>query len=296
MYQRRISLGSGPLTEAVKMLIIANVAVFILQSLSGMIVPGIMEKYFGISHDGLITEMRIWQLFTYMFLHGGLLHLLFNLFALWMFGGDLERLWGKQRFIRYYLFSGLGAGFFIGIMNAYMNTKGPYFSLIPTLGASGAIYALLLAYGMTWPNREVYLYFAIPVKMKYLIIGYGLLEFYGTIGSISGNAGGISHIGHLGGLATGFLLIMYYRKNHSSGGSFYVVQGKKTSLFSRLKQKYQNSKQKDLWNNRILAKEIIDRTLDKVSKNGINSLTDKERADLEWARKNYHIHGNDTIH
>jgi membrane associated rhomboid family serine protease len=146
-----------------------------------------------------------------MFLHGGWFHIFFNLLALWMFGGDLESIWGKRKFLQYYIFSGIGAGLFIALMNYYVALSGGEFSV--TIGASGAIYSLLLAYGLTWPNREVLLYFLFPIKIKYLLIAFGLMEFFGTLSTAGGSVWNISHIGHLGVYWQAFYYINFFKRN-----------------------------------------------------------------------------------
>ncbi|RPI92250.1 MAG: rhomboid family intramembrane serine protease [Spirochaetales bacterium] len=162
----------GPITPVVKNLLIINAVVFLFQQFAAMLAPGMLENLFGLNHQGLVHDFRFWQIASYMFLHGGWLHILFNLLGLWMFAGDLETHWGSRLFLRYYLFCGVGAGMFIAAMNYFVVVKygtNPFAPYAPTtLGASGAIYGILLAYGLTWPNREVLLYFLIPVKMKYL--------------------------------------------------------------------------------------------------------------------------------
>jgi membrane associated rhomboid family serine protease len=141
----------------------------------------------------------IWQPFTYMFMHGSFMHLLTNMFMLWMFGNTMENIWGTRRFIIYYLLCGLGAGLItIFIPGAH------------TVGASGAVYGLLLAFGMTFPNEYIYLYFLMPIKAKWMIIGMVALElFEGVFLTYDG----IAHFAHLGGMLVGLLLILYWRRH-----------------------------------------------------------------------------------
>lgn len=277
----RISFG-GPLTPMVRRLMIINGAVFLVQFISGLTGCGdsSVMNTFGLSHAGLVQNHRIWQLFTYMFIHGGFLHILFNLFALWMFAGELEKMWGSRRFLKYYLSCGVGAGLFIALMNWYVfRTTG--FSHSVTIGASGAIYGILLAYGMTWPDRKVLLYFLFPVKMKYLVIIFGLLEFFGTF---SDQGTGISHVGHLGGLISGFLILFLYRYRHGS-------ISRKFDPFRKLRL----AKKKREIQERIKAKQTIDRLLGKISSEGFSSLSGKERQELEKARKIFYA-GDETVH
>lgn len=282
----------GPLTPAVKTLMIANGAVFLIQQLAGLFWPNAVEGFFGLHYAGLIEEFKLWQVFTYMFLHGGWFHILFNLLALWMFAGDLELRWGRGLFLRYYLFSGIGAGIFITVMNFFLYTR--YQADPVTIGASGAIYALLLAYGLTWPNREVLLYFLFPIKMKYLVLAFGLMEFFGSLSTASGAGGNISHIGHLGGLFSGFLFLMYQRKNIAASSP--SRQKKEEGPLSRLFKTLRLRKKRREINRRIEAKKIIDGLLEKIARDGMSSLTAQERRDLEWARKRYYPDDSETIH
>ena len=286
MYQRNVSIRiGGPMTPGVKFLMIINGIIFLIQQITGLISPNMLEYYFGISHNGFINNLMIWQPFTYMFLHGGWMHIFFNLLGLWMFAGDIEMVWGKKKFLRYYILSGLGAGFFIALMNyvAFIN----YGTSVVTIGASGAIYAVLLAYAMLWPEREVLLYFLFPVKIKYLVIGFGLLEFFGTLSSTAGAGGNISHIGHLGGIISGFILIKFMRKSSDYSSP---------SFLSSFIKKKRVSKKKKIIDSRIEAKKIIDELLAKIAKNGMNSLTPEEKKKLEWARKNYYPSSQDIMH
>ncbi len=286
MLRQQIRFG-GPLTPVVKKLMIVNGVIFLLQTIASLFWPGRVEHFFGLSHQGLVMEFKLWQPFTYMFLHGGFLHILFNLFSLWMFSGELEERWGSARFLRFYLAGGVGAGVCIAAMNQYIYSA--YNASPVTLGASGAVYAILLAYGLTWPNREVLLYFLFPVKMKYLLLFFGIFEFFGTL-SGAGGGSNISHIGHLGGLITGFVILMRMRRTggKSSSGAGGLLSG-------LLKKKRLERKQKDI-ERRIEAKRVIDTLLDKIARNGMSSLTAEEKKRLEWARRNYYPGNDETIH
>jgi membrane associated rhomboid family serine protease len=289
-----IRLG-GPITPAVKFLIIANVVVFLIQQI-GLYIPfgenttvsDFIFSLFGLSHKGLILNHRIWQLFTYMFLHFGWMHIIFNLLGLWMFAGDLENLWGTARFVRYYIITGIGAGLCIALLNAYMalSQHFPLSSVSVTVGASGAIFALFLAYGMTWPNREVLLFFVLPIKIKYVLIFFGVFSFFATMDSLRDNTNSISHIAHLGGILFGFVILQIWsrRKAHKIG------------LLSKLIKRHHLNRKKKVIDSRIKAKEMIDDLLEKIAREGISSLTDKEKKDLEWARKNYYPPDEETIH
>ena len=189
-------LFGGPAARTVKLIIILNAAVWVLQLLGRAADVNFIELYFGLRPWYITHEWMIWQFGTYMFLHAGFFHIFINMFTLYMFGNDLERYWGSKRFLTYYLVTGIGAGlcsYLVGIN-----------SLTITIGASGAIYGLLLAYGMLYPNRLVYLYFLFPVKVKWLVIFMGALAFFS---SISGNSPGVANVAHLGGLLVGYVYL-----------------------------------------------------------------------------------------
>ncbi len=192
-YRYRFSFGYG-LTPAVKNLMIAMGMVFVLQ----MFVSGWFELYFGLVPVLVWRKYFLWQLFTYIFLHGGFSHILFNLLALWMFGGELENYWGSKKFLFYFFFCGVGAGICTVIFSHYQ--------FVPTIGASGAIYGLLLAFGWLFPNRLIYIYFLFPIPAKYFVIIFGLIEFFS---SMEGSGGGVAHLTHLGGLLFGLVYMAY---------------------------------------------------------------------------------------
>lgn len=144
-------------------------------------------------------RFQLWQPITYMFMHANFSHLFFNMFALWMFGYVLENYWGSRRFLFYYFICGIGA--------AACNLLVPGWHF--TVGASGAVYGILLAFGMMFPNERIYLYFIMPIKAKWFVIGYAVLELMEGLTM----ADGIAHFAHLGGMLFGLLLILYWRKH-----------------------------------------------------------------------------------
>ncbi len=282
----------GPMTPVVKRLLIINGLLFIVQQVSGIFYPGLIEQFFGLHHQGFAQELKLWQIVTYMFLHGGWFHVIFNLLGLWMFAGELEQEWGGSFFIRYYLLCGIGAGVFISVMNYYIYHS---YHLNPvTLGASGAIYGILLAYGWIWPNRQVLLYFVIPIKVKYLVIIFGLIEFFGTLSSATGTGGNISHIGHLGGLISGLLILLVRRI--SPGSSRIRLMDMHDNIIARTIKKRRLLRKKREIEKRIQSKKIIDELLEKIARQGMSSLNKKEKKDLEWARKNYYPDNDEIIH
>ncbi len=189
----RFSFGYG-LPPAIKKLMIIMGAVFLLQTM----VSGSINIYLGLVPVLVWNKFFLWQLGTYIFLHGGISHLLFNLLALWMFGGELENYWGSNKFVRYFLFCGIGAGICTVLLTPY--------KFIPVIGASGAIYGILLAYGWLFPNRLIYIYFLFPLPAKYMVIIFGLIELFS---SMEGTGGGIAHLTHLGGLLFGLIYMGY---------------------------------------------------------------------------------------
>ena len=186
----------GPVTRTIKLLIIVNVAVFALQKVEELGGLNILVPLFGLVPWRITHQFMVWQLGTYMFLHDGIFHIFFNMLILFMFGNDLDRYWGTRRLLRYYLICGIGAG-----VCSWLVSPG---NLTTTIGASGAIYGVLLAYGLLWPNRVVLLYFLIPVKIKWLVIFMGVMSFFS---SVSGDEPGVAHIAHLGGMLVGLFFL-----------------------------------------------------------------------------------------
>ncbi len=187
----------------VKNLLILNGLVFLAQ-----LVPTtdrLLIEWFALWPLGLpdfYPSFWPWQLITYSFLHGGFTHIFFNMFALWMFGVPIERAWGSRRFGVYYFVSVVGAGL---TQLLVVTLSGAVF---PTVGASGGVFGILLAFGMMFPNTPIYLYFLFPIKAKWLVIGYGLLELWAAV---TGTQAGVANFAHLGGMLFGFLLIQYWR-------------------------------------------------------------------------------------
>jgi membrane associated rhomboid family serine protease len=197
-YTASYSFGPGPLSSVMKALIAANVAMFLAVSF----VPAIVI-WLGLSPEDTLLRLRLWQPVTYMFVHGGLLHLLFNMLALWMFGTELERIWGTRYFLKFYAVAGVGAGVLTVL-----------FSLLPfgfadqvygstIVGASGAIYGLLLAYALYFPDRPIYMYLVFPIKAKYFVMIIGAITFYSSLGA----SGGVANATHLGGLLVAYLYL-----------------------------------------------------------------------------------------
>jgi membrane associated rhomboid family serine protease len=193
---RQMMFGPGTVTPAVKFLLIANTAVFAVQTVLGAATDYQLTVYFGLVPPLVLHEFYIWQLFTYQFLHGGLLHILFNMLAVWMFGCDLERRWGSGFFLRYYFITVIGGGI--------LNTLFVPNQMGPSIGASAGVYGILLAYGLIYPNRIIYFYFLFPIKMKHFVWIIGAIALYS---SITASQGGIAHLAHLGGMVFGYVYL-----------------------------------------------------------------------------------------
>jgi membrane associated rhomboid family serine protease len=195
------SFGPGRLTPAIKALIYTNVGVFIAQ----WIFPEI-TRFGGLAPGAVIRSGWIWQLVTYLFLHADPLHLLLNMLTLWMFGVELERLWGTQAFVRYYFVCGVGAGLSTIAVSLlpFEFAFGIYSSI--TVGASGAIYGLLLAYGMIFRDRPILMWFLFPVPARWFVIITGALVLWA---SITDPTGGTAHLAHLGGMLFGYVYLKF---------------------------------------------------------------------------------------
>ena len=295
----------------IKLLLLSNVTIYIIFNLllSGYSVGNvsfdvIITKYFALNplkpvlfnENGQILQLSFypWQLVTYMFLHGGFFHLLLNMLALWMFGAELENTWGQKRFLTYYMLCGVGAGVCNLLIAPLFTTVGP------TVGASGAIYGILVAFGYLFPNRNIYIYGLIPVKAKYLVILYMLIELFSVAG---GSNSGIAHMAHLGGGVIGLIYLLIFYKG--SPMKFFDNKGFKdkfTSYTSSEKRSYtppvysngtktkkeevSDAKYRDIQvtdykkefeTQEKLAQEKIDAILDKLSEGGYQSLSEEEK-------------------
>jgi membrane associated rhomboid family serine protease len=197
-YASSFSFGPGPVSTAIKALIIANVAMFFAQSLIRVLTP-----LLGLQPD-LVVRGWIWQPVTYMFLHDGILHILFNMLFLWMFGTELERMWGTRYFLKFYFVTGIGAGLLTIAFSLLPFDFARQIYASNVIGASGAIYGLLLAYGLYFPERPIYMYMVFPIPAKYFVMIMGAIAFYS---SLSGAGGGVANATHLGGLIIAYFFI-----------------------------------------------------------------------------------------
>ena len=190
-----------PVTQS---LIIANVAVFLLEMAGGMSFLSAFALWPPTSGPSSGPDFQVWQLITYSFLHANITHIFFNMFALYMFGADIERLFGSRFFAAYYFVSVLSAAVCHLVVTSWMGAQ-PY----PTVGASGGVYGVLLAYGLYFPNRQLMLLIPpIPMRARTFVIVYALLEL---VMGVTGTAAGVAHFAHLGGMLGGYLMIRYRR-------------------------------------------------------------------------------------
>jgi membrane associated rhomboid family serine protease len=220
--------GFGTIPPAIKNLLLANIAIFLIQALIApnlndaliWLLPetyykGIRNGYFtafdlilGLVPYLVMTKFFVWQFVSYMFLHGDFWHIFMNMFILWMFGSKLEYTLGTPDFVRYYFLTGIIAGFSILLWN--------FGTPIPTIGASGAVFGILAAYALFFPDDPVYIYFLFPVKAKYIVVFMGILEFMALPAQDN-----ISHIGHLGGMVAGFFYLRHRYRHLGIGQNFF---------------------------------------------------------------------------
>ncbi len=193
------AFGPGPISTALKILIGLNVAVFLLSQF----LPGELIALFGLVPAFVVRRFWVWQLATYMFLHGGLFHILFNMLALWMFGTELERRWGTSFFLKFYFVTGVGAAVLTVLFSLLPFGFARQLWGSPIIGASGAIYGLLLAYALYFPDRPIYMYFVFPIPAKIFVLIMGAIAFYASLSE----GGGVANATHLGGLIVGYLYL-----------------------------------------------------------------------------------------
>ena len=248
-------------TDAIKTLISINFAIFILQSISSSEI--MFFSNFGLVPKLVWSQLKIWQPFTYMFFHGDIWHVLINMFVLWMFGSELERAWGKKNFLRFYFITGVGSG--LGTMLFGLQ------STIPIVGASGAIYGVLLAYGVMFPNRTVYLYGIIPIKSIWFVIGIGVIAFFSSFNNFTN----ISHLTHLFGMIIGYL----YLKRPVHFRSLWF------SVFKKVLEYRIQNQEKEI-SRSVEMERDLNSILDKINREGFKSLTQEEEERLYKNSKN----------
>ena len=246
-------------TEAIKILIGVNIIIFLLKIISQNPATPFFNPIvdlFGLSSNTVWP--RIWQPFTYLFIHKDFLHVFFNMFILWMFGSELESIWGRKAFLRYYFTTGVSAGF-VWLM---LNLSNANHTLA---GASGAVYGILLAFGMMFPNRTVYLYFLFPIKVKYLVMFLVATEFILSMSTTSD----ISHITHLSAVVIGFVYLRYFWRWKDIRFSIrkYVME------FGLIIQNQKETR-------RTKLQQEVDQILDKINMVGYDGLSKEEKETL----------------
>ena len=222
------------LPKITKHLLVINVLMYlatvVLESRFGID----LAEYLGL-HFFMASDFKVWQLFTYMFMHGSFMHVFFNMFAVWMFGRIMEQVWGSNRFLFFYLVCGVGAGLvqelvqyvqyavelshYTQVNVGYAVVRmDEYLNLLTTVGASGAVYGILLGFGMTFPEEKIFIFpLPVPIKAKYFVVFYALVELLEGL-SLSDN---VAHFAHLGGMIFGYILIRYWRNKHKNNGYYY---------------------------------------------------------------------------
>lgn len=306
-----------------KNLLIINVICFLATLVLGN--RGIdFNDIFGL-HYWQASEFGIYQMLTYMFMHASWTHLFFNMFALWMFGGVIERTFGEKRFLLYYIICGLGAAlcqevsqfFYVYSMIADQGaTMSDMFNLsmadkmalngLTTVGASGCVYGILLAFGMSYPEERMFIFpLPVPIKAKWFVIGYAAIELFSAMGQ---RGDGVAHIAHLGGMLFGYIMIKMWRKHSSSfnGWDGYEVKDSSKTILGRIRKflrldrdndanddlnyghRNKTSEHQQDWNYNAQQKQKeteIDAILDKIRRSGYDSLTDDEKKKLFENRK-----------
>ena len=242
-------------TNAIKTLITINFIIFLLQTISKS--DQLFFTIFGLVPKMVWSEFMLWQPFTYIFFHGDIWHVLINMFVLWMFGIELERMWGKKKFLTFYFVTGIGSGLITMLFGLH--------SLTPIVGASGAIYGVLMAYGLTYPNRIVYLYGIIPIKSIWFVIGIGTIAFFSSFNNVTQ----ISHLTHLSGMALGYILLK--KPIHIQSLRFAIIK-------KFLEFKIQKEEKKTYFKYEI--EKDLNSILDKINKEGFDSLTKDEETRL----------------
>jgi membrane associated rhomboid family serine protease len=298
-YRPRSFGGFFTFPPVIKNLLIINGIVFFIQLIFDNTIEGrvILNKWFAlnpINLDGIVNwpfNFQIWQLITYQFMHGGFGHIFFNMFALWMFGSSIEDVFGSKKFLIFYLLAGVSAGLLQLFLSPILG--GAY---APTIGASGAVFGVLIAYAMFFPDNLIFLYFLIPVKAKYLIAFLVVIEFL----AVDSASSGVAHLAHLGGALFGFLYIMFDKNSYVSLKSvfnksyFYKSSPNRkdifTNPFNRTAQNkqdvdeanYYDLNQKD---DTEVSQAEIDKILDKISQSGYQNLSEHEKKILFQASK-----------
>lgn len=299
-YYRPGGMGWSFFPPVIKNLLIINGVVFLLQNLAGSVVidgmrgSDVLLKYFALmSPDS--GYFQIWQFITYQFMHGSFSHIFFNLFSLWMFGAELENMWGSRNFLIFYLVAGIGGAVFHLLFSSIFQGIVP-----PVIGASGAIFGVMVAFGFLFPDRYILFYFFIPLKTKYFIAFLILINVL----AVDDPGSGVAHLAHLGGAVFGFLYLVFDKRlgfdiqqrvsgwkdsfyhgssgkkptNPFSGGFFNNDQEDKTASRGSSYRDVEDARFKDVNKKEDeVTQEEIDRILDKISQSGYKNLSENEK-------------------
>lgn len=254
---------------AIRALVVANAVAFLLAQLVG----GQFRDLFGLVPLHVTRDRWVWQPFTYLFLHANILHLLFNLFSLWMFALPVEGQWGSREFLKYYFLCGIGAGLLSVAMSPH--------SQVPVIGASGAVYGLLVAFAMLYPDAVVYLYFFFPIRARDMALLFGVLEFFA---GAAGSTPGVARLAHLGGMVIGYLYIRWWWVAKIRAKSF--ISGffgpKDAETFRRPRRAGSPRRPEGPGGEPPDPMDEVNRILDKISAHGRESLNSQE---LELLRR-----------
>ncbi|MCY3600427.1 MAG: rhomboid family intramembrane serine protease [Gemmatimonadetes bacterium] len=271
-----VRFGHGfPMSRWVLRLMIANFAIFLLMAMR--IVPIGAVDWLGFAVPGFLT--RPWTIVTYMFVHGGFMHVLMNMLALFFFGPPLEQKWGTRFFLRFYLVTGLGAAAFSVLL---YSLTGPTIMV----GASGAIFGILVAFALNWPDAKIYLYFVFPVPAKWFVAALGAFTLLSTV---QGSADGVAHWAHLGGLVTGFVYLRYGERIGRLANSVFYKE--RPAAPRRKARRAAPPPDPTPRRRRPRADgdslDEVDRILDKIRASGMDSLSARERAFLDEVSRQY---------
>jgi membrane associated rhomboid family serine protease len=238
-YASSFSFGPGPISTALKALIGANVVMFVLTQFAQSSI-----LYLGLIPTDVIHQLRVWQLATYMFLHGGIFHLVFNMLALWMFGAELERIWGTRYFLKFYAVTGVGAGALTVLFSLLPFEFAQAVQRSVIIGASGSIYGLLLAYALYFPDRPIYMYFVFPIPAKIFVAIIGAIAFFTSLSESS-----VANSTHLGGLLVAYLFLKSARIHPLSEVKYRYLKWK----INRVRKKFDvySGGRADDWDRRV---------------------------------------------
>ncbi|MGA3244192.1 MAG: rhomboid family intramembrane serine protease [Bacteroidota bacterium] len=280
----------------IKWLLITNTAVFVLIGVGGrmftldmMPLEIVFTYYLGLMPLG--HGFYLWQLVTYQFMHANFTHLLFNMFGLWMFGMEVEHVWGSRRFLGFYLLCGVAAGISQLILAPLLEPTSVISVTgagIPTIGASGAVYAVLVAFAMLFPDRYIFLYFLLPIKAKYFIVGMIALGVLSI-----GDQSAVANLAHLGGAAAGFVYVIYLSRHYPFQGAVerlgWWINSRRFKRKEEPEQEVVDAKVFDINERPKTEQELyqmkIDEILDKIGRGGYQSLTEEEKKILFEASK-----------